>query len=666
MLRSIGKIARLASLGFVLAGTPAAWPQGAATAGDCDAALGLLPAFHELGDIYSSILARPSLHCTHATQNSCAEPALDTHWHMQAVDGDLMQKEMDAWRAAGKSGGREGIAIVDGLFGPDLAGLLQKPPASAEARTKFGADRSGHGSQTAQFVGGKEGLGLAPQNPLYLYDVAFDEGTVETSEADKAVLDACNRGNRIINVSLNVNKRAANTADALSALVVKLAQNGCVLVKAAGNNGVQDASLMAPYEQDFQLYLSAGATRRSGGVAGFSDLGSVYAPGQGLAVFLPPSQLLTCGVPKVEAILGGTSFAAPIIAGIASQVLEVMMTSVKFRSLSPLEQTRTLVRVVKDSALTPTGNVNGLRAVRGAMDWVAKAGGAPAPAIPKSCGTIPPACVSAAARDCSGEKACSEAFRTALSLCPEKLGPKALEVFLGASSVDPWLGLRAVDTLASVKNASAMPALRKLIAQSYDEDYWKRSLAQQKPPFTELDNFVDLYARLRVGAGIKPTETDGRVLDFLLRLQGDSGADKRRVAYSAVGQLIQRPEAGEALRSAARRAVVEKHSLFGPVAVDLVTRLNDAQGGSPGMDAFAMDLAKNFPESERPLLLDYLRALTLSRKRLGNTSQVLDAIWPHAKKLGIKEKIGLRNYLTELGDRGRLSDEEKARYAGEL
>ncbi|RYZ94107.1 MAG: hypothetical protein EOP11_26870, partial [Proteobacteria bacterium] len=103
-------------------------PSALAADDPCEAALGGLPAFQELSAIYSSLLAKPSLHCTHATTNSCAPDRLDTHWHMQAVDGDLMAKEMDAWRAAGNSGGREPIAIVDGLFGPHIGELLAAAP----------------------------------------------------------------------------------------------------------------------------------------------------------------------------------------------------------------------------------------------------------------------------------------------------------------------------------------------------------------------------------------------------------------------------------------------------------------------------------------------------------------------------------------------------------
>ncbi|RZA05635.1 MAG: hypothetical protein EOP11_12365 [Proteobacteria bacterium] len=622
----------------------------------CESALGTLPAFQELSAIYSSLLAKPSLHCTHATTNSCAADRLDTHWHMQAVDGDLMAKEMDAWRKAGNSGGREPIAIVDGLFGPHIGDLLASPP-TVDQRSTVGLDKSGHGSQTAQFLTGKDGLGLAVGNPVHAYDVAADEGTVDSSGTTKAVKDACAAGERIINLSINTKKGSSAAAGELSALVLGLAEKGCLLVKAAGNDAIQDSAVLNDYVLDFQLYLSAGATRRTGGIAGFSDLGSVYAPGQDLAVTLPPSQLLTCGVPKNEAILGGTSFAAPIVAAISSQVLEVMKTSPQFRALKPLEQTRNLVRVVRESAESPTGNVSGLRAVRGAMDWVAKAAGKKPPPIDKACGQIAPSCLKASGEtDCAAELSCSQSFRQALALCPEKLAKQPLELFLGATKIDPWLGLRLADALRKNKDNSLGLVIKKILAQTYDDDYWTRELKALKSPFHDFDHFVDLFDRVRLSGAGKPGELDERITKVILQVW----ATGNRVAHGFVNQALERPELNEMMIGAARNTLIEKRTVREGAAVELLGQLVAKQSGEK-VDKLALDFTKAFPASERPYLDQYLRAFALGPKRLGHDHEIIELLVAQGKTRNFAEKIMTRKVLDEIADRGRASaDDVKA------
>ena len=654
---SFGRLACLAALGFTVATTTLAQDISSG----CDEAIGALPEFESLTRLYTAILSRPGLHCTHATLNSCAGERLDTHWHFRAVDADLMQKEMEAWRAAGRSGGREPIAMVDGLFGPHLDGLLVKPPAGIDTRTNFGHHLSGHAAQTIQFIGGAAGLGLAPDNPIFGYDIAADEVTAESSKLRGAALDACAAGQRIINVSLNSSKHSGNTAEELSDLVTELAKQGCVLVKAAGNDGVKDAKTLARYEEDFPFYLSVGATRRSGGVAAFSDSGSVYAPGQGLAVTLPPSQIIKCSTPKAEAVEGGTSYSAPIVSAITAQVREVLMTSAKFRKLFPPDQVRAIVSTVRAAADTPTGNVSGLKAVRGAMEWVAKNGGDRAPALAKSCGSIPAACL-AGPSDCGVEEQCSQAFRTALALCPERLAKEPIKAFLAASSLDPWLGLRVMDSL-SAKNAPALPAVKKLVAETYNDAFWKQRLVQvKKPPFPDLDNFFDLYARMRLRGIGKGKAVDRDVFEFLLLLQSDPQADSRNVARSYFAELVGNPEAADLLREGARTLLIEKQRLNPPAAVDLIQQLNDAQGGTPAMDDFTLDLAQNFPASHRNFLRSYLETLALGKKRPGNLREVVGALMEHAKTLPINEKILINRQLYILEERNRAAPEDLSRW----
>lgn len=651
----------LAALGFFSASVAGAANLDAA----CEESIERLPALESLSQLYTGILSRPSLHCTHATLNSCAGEQLDTYWHYRAVDADLMEKEMKAWRASGKSGGLVPIAIVDGLFGPDIGQLLQKPP-TVESRTKFGADKSGHGSQTSQFIGGAPGQGIAPDNPLTVYDVAYDAGSVQPEDQDKATLDACEKGQRVISVSLNVNKARADFSKQISELVTKLANKGCVLVKAAGNDSVRDSKLINAYVSDFGSYLNVGATRPSGGVAGFSDEGSVYAPGQGLAVTLPPSQILTCGTPRVEAVVGGTSFAAPIVAAITSQVVEVLQSSPKFRALSPLNQTRTIVEVVRGSADAPTGNVSALKAVRAAMGWVEKAAGHAAPATPANCGSIPAACTRASGpADCAAEQGCSEAFRTALALCPERLPKDSLPHFLGASAVDPWLGFRVADAFRRSGAKDSLLATQKLLEKTYDEAYWKREFSRVKqPPIQGLDTFLDIYSRVRLGK--KPVALDFQITDMMMRLRWDPRSDPSHTARGFVEEIFNRPEAHELMRETVRKMVVEKRSLKSVAAIDALDRLNQSQGGTPEMDGIAISFAESFPAYERPQLSEYLRVLANGDKPLGNTQEVVEALMGQAVSLDHENAARVKAELHALKEKGLVSEADEKRWVEQL
>ena len=660
---SFRKARLLAALGFLLF-PAAAFAQETV---NCEDLIAKQPEFQNLSRLFTSLLAKPSLHCAHATLNSCRGERLDTHWHHRAVDADLMAQEMDAWRekAGRATAERESIAIVDGLFGPHISQLLQRKP-TVESRTDFGADQSGHGSQTSQLAGGAPGLGVAPANPIFAYDVAADIATVETKKAYETARAACEAGHRIINVSLNTRKDRAGPTGAqdLSELVGDLAKKGCLLVKAAGNDAIQDSAVMADYVTDFQIYLSAGATRRSGGVAAFSDEGSVYAPGQDIAVTLPPSQVLTCGLPKAEAVLGGTSFAAPIVAGIAAQVLEVLDTSPKFRELAPLEQVRFLVRTVRESAESPTANVNGLRAVRAAMAWAAANGGPPAGAVPAECGKVPPSCARrAGATDCDAENACSASLRTSLALCPDRLAKQPLDALLSAANVDRWLALRLVDTFSQGSSKEAKLLLGKLVAQSYNDEYWGRELAGLTATSENLDNFLDLFARTRLAEGRKPNGVDESVIDSVLAIW----AGGNRTANSFWNELTKRPELKRFAVAAARRALIaDKPAAVEGPAVALLDSLNRAYGGSEEMGALALDCAKKFPAHERPFLLQYLVTLTMGPKRLPNTGAVVTALLKQAGKIDLATAIKVKSFLTQLKDTGRVSEAELAAWQAAL
>ena len=237
------------------------------------------------------------------------------------------------------------VAVVDSGIDythPDLSSLLlrdangQVVGYNALDRSANAADDNGHGTHCAGTIAARVNnavgvAGVAGWNPLIagsddyirLMPVKALDSSGNGSDAGVAdgVVWAANHGARIISLSLG----SAGTSTTLNNAMQYAWNQGCVIVAAAGNNGVSTTFYPAGYPN----VISVAATDSSDTLASFSNYGpwvKTAAPGVGI---------LSTYKGGGYASMSGTSMAAPHVAGLAAllRAQAPALTNVQISSL---------------------------------------------------------------------------------------------------------------------------------------------------------------------------------------------------------------------------------------------------------------------------------------------------------------------------------------------
>ena len=273
-------------------------------------------------------------------------PAFKQHWPYVAGMPALHARP-------GVQAGQPGtIAIVDSGIDASRADFGNRVIESVnltDRQPNSSGDGYGHGTAVASVAaGGALGYtGAAPGARIVSIDVLDDNGVGNVSD----VIDAAdwiyeNRQRldiKVANFSLHGTTLASLVSDPLDRAVERLWQSGIVVIAAAGNyatNGAESAVPFAPGNDPFVLTVGATDTRgsfteRDDVAAPWSAWGytrdgfakpEIVAPGRYIAVAVPPDATLTRERPEriVEPgylQLSGTSFAAPVVAGTAAELL---------------------------------------------------------------------------------------------------------------------------------------------------------------------------------------------------------------------------------------------------------------------------------------------------------------------------------------------------------
>ena len=244
------------------------------------------------------------------------------------------------------------IAVVDSGVQPGRADFGWRLLANVNLSTlpnNSAGDGRGHGTFVAGIAAGAADgyAGTTPQANLVSLDVMDDTGTARTSD----VIAACqwllankDRYNiRIANFSLHSAMKSNFYRDPLDQAVEKLWFGGVVVVAAAGNYGTGNTPSGVPYapgNDPFVITVGAadlGGTlwRNDDTAAPWSAYGrtldgfmkpDVVAPGRYMVGPVPSNSTLASErADKLVAPgyiqLSGTSFAAPVVAGAAAQIL---------------------------------------------------------------------------------------------------------------------------------------------------------------------------------------------------------------------------------------------------------------------------------------------------------------------------------------------------------
>ena len=207
------------------------------------------------------------------------------------------------------------------LVGDDYADVAQRVYGNTDVT---GPDAS-HGTGVAGLVAAVRGNGLgidgiAPARIMVLRTVP--DGDERDKDVANAIRYAVDNGARVINMSFG--KAYSPQKAAVDAAVAYAVENGVLLVHAAGNSGQNLATSGNFPTRTFLdgtisggwLEIGASTADDTGLAAGFSNYGQsevdVFAPGQTVTSLAPGGGVQTAD---------GTSFASPVVAGVAALVM---------------------------------------------------------------------------------------------------------------------------------------------------------------------------------------------------------------------------------------------------------------------------------------------------------------------------------------------------------
>ena len=304
--------------------------------------------------------------------------------------------------AKGTSAATPTIAVVDSGIDAsrsDFGGRVVAQVNMTSLAGNSAGDGRGHGTFVAGIAAGSgDGYaGAAPASKLVSIDVMDDNGMAMTRDvigaADWILQNKDTYGIRVANFSLHSSQPNSFMYDPLDQAVERLWFDGVVVVAAAGNYGVDGKPSGVPFAPGNDPFvITVGADDIDGSVSTNDDLAAPWsaygytldgfakpdigAPGRYMIGPVPTASTLVAEKPASIVApgyiqLSGTSFAAPVVAGAAAQILSahptwtpdevkgaLMVTASRTPNAAPLSQGVGIVDVAKAVALSSAPNPN--------------------------------------------------------------------------------------------------------------------------------------------------------------------------------------------------------------------------------------------------------------------------------------------------------------------
>lgn len=296
----------------------------------------------------------------HTTPGTAPSPAPSSTITAAQVSAELrLQLDPEnvptAWASDGSSTSVQGQGVKVGILdtgvqatNPALSSRISWFKDYVDSSNASAVDPVGHGTVVAEILGGTANAdgpigdpfygGVAPQSSLYVARVGDASGSFNMSLVPQAYTDLLNQGVRLFNNSYNVEQSITSQSSSAGSLVNQeqayfqpAVNAGSLLVWAAGNSGNSQPNVepglpyLEPSLQKGWLTVVNVSINSSGQVVGL-DNGAEPSNACGVAAqwcLAAPGNLTFSPVSGTSFSSGageGTSFAAPIVTGIAALV----------------------------------------------------------------------------------------------------------------------------------------------------------------------------------------------------------------------------------------------------------------------------------------------------------------------------------------------------------
>jgi len=218
------------------------------------------------------------------------------------------------------------VAVLDGIVdqnhpcfdGADLTRL----PSLVSGEASENGSMSTHGTHVASIIFGQHDspvTGIAPQCRGLIIPVFADE-SLRLSQLDlsRAIEQAVNNGANIINVSAGQLTDAGEADTWLEKAIQLCQEKNVLLIAATGNDGCECLHVPA----SLPTVLAVGAMDDQGKPVNFSNWGDAY---QKQGILAPGKDILGAKPGGGTVKLSGTSFATPIVSGVAALLLSLQI-----------------------------------------------------------------------------------------------------------------------------------------------------------------------------------------------------------------------------------------------------------------------------------------------------------------------------------------------------
>ncbi|POM26810.1 Intracellular serine protease [Actinomadura rubteroloni] len=226
------------------------------------------------------------------------------------------------------------VAVVDsGVSGanPQLAGQLLP---TVDVSKSGQADCVGHGTEVAALIAAKRGVtpfyGVAPDAKILPVKFAAQSSGVDSGLAAKGIEEAIAKHADVINIST----QSISDDPRLRAAVKHALARNIPVVAAAGNLDREKGDVPElMYPGGYPGVITVGAVDRTGSITTFSN------PKTPVTVIAPGKDIITASADGRYIAKDGTSFAAPIVAGVVALIRQAYPDLTPVQIKNRLERT---------------------------------------------------------------------------------------------------------------------------------------------------------------------------------------------------------------------------------------------------------------------------------------------------------------------------------------